>query len=250
MLLVALAGLGLVALIAALALVAWRAQPAGDAQQPGIGPAPQPVPPGPLPPVPAWAQTDLSLSIRAAAHARNVAAAARDVRYDFALYGDSITSRINESADCTSVFRRHFGQNAVAMGVGGDKVEDLAWRLMKGGEKPRRDPRTVAVMIGVNNMNTGSDPVPRLDVVLAWMRAAMPASSFVLCAILPNKYSAARVPASNERYRALAAKHGCAFALCGQDIAPGDRGLLVDGIHPTAAGYDRVFACLRQYVRP
>jgi lysophospholipase L1-like esterase len=237
------AAVGLALLLALFAFVALRAQP------PSAAAGDRAAPLGPPPEVPPWAQTDLGARIRAAAHARNVRAAAQTTAYDFVLFGDSITSRINESGDCFAVFRKYFGQNAAALGVGGDKVEDLAWRVMRGGEKPRRDPRVVALMIGVNNLNTGSDPAPRLDVVLGWMRAAMPTSSFVVCAILPNKYSAARVPAANERYKALAAKHGCAFAPCGQDIAPGTRALLVDGIHPSAAGYDRVFACLKAVVK-
>lgn len=60
--------------------------------------------------------------------------------------GDSITQLIKRNG----VFPSFFNNNSAALGVSGNDIEDLAWRLMTahGAENPAIPPKVVAILIG------------------------------------------------------------------------------------------------------
>lgn len=178
-------------------------------------------------------------------HNLEVAAAANasgDPR-DFVIFGDSMTARIR--LNNPGAWDDHFGDLLGApMGVGGNTVQELMWRLAVGGERFAAGPAVVVIWIGYNNLVQGSDPAPYLDFLLHWARAAWPASHLLLLNILPN--TLAPVEALNVRYQALAARWGASYSTCGCRIDPTDTSLLKDGHHPAEAGYQRIFRCLRR----
>lgn len=69
--------------------------------------------------------------------------------------GDSITQIIKRTGlkDSFNVqFSPAAGWAAYPLGVSGNDVEDLAWRLFTGSERPTRAPKAVALLVGVNNL--------------------------------------------------------------------------------------------------
>jgi hypothetical protein len=65
---------------------------------------------------------------------------------DFLLVGDSITMQWGEA------WKKHFGQyKSVNIGIGGDKTQNVLWRLDHGGVEGLQ-PKVVVLMIGNNNM--------------------------------------------------------------------------------------------------
>lgn len=186
-----------------------------------------------------------------AMHTRNAAVVADMNRsggcFDFVLYGDSITAFLGNNPQ---LFTKHFGSKSAALGVSGNSVEQLAWRIMKGDERPARAPRCIAFNIGINNLIWGNfdGAVGHMQELLAWCRNAYPSTHLVLMALLPVSRQFGDVASANRAYRALAQRMGIAFVECGQSLDPTDTSLFSDGLHPTARGHDIVLKCLRAAV--
>lgn len=186
------------------------------------------------------------------ANRRDVRAADRGGRrIDVAVYGDSITAGIRGlmgTAAGRRMVRDALGDGVVPLGAPGNAIEDLTWRLMVGGEKPRLDPRVVVLWIGTNNVGvTGTDPAPKLDFLLGWMASAMPLSRIVVLNAL--RTTAYDTRAANEGMRRVAVRRGVAWSDCGGALDPARRDLFADGLHPTPRGYEAVFRCLGPLVR-
>lgn len=211
---------------------------------PVVAPAPGVAPVAAAPDVPAWAVPSPVFRWAADHNAKVMAQAnAAGTAFDVILYGDSITWY--HMFHDTSSFAKHFGKyNAVAMGVGGDTVENLAHRMMVT-ERPAVPPKNMIVMIGTNNrdLRTIHRTFYRLEYLLAWVKRTFPTTHLVLAAVTPEakKWGWRQ---KNQAYRAIAAKLGIAFAECGLDLDPTDRAVFPDGLHPTAAGYDVILPCL------
>lgn len=193
--------------------------------------------------VPSWVRGDPSLEKspkRRAAGARNAGivrkANADGVRYDFVLYGDSITQNVADRY--MDVWNSHF-RNGVPLGVGGNTVEELSWRLIKGAERFTRGPKTVGLLVGINNLKwTRSDPAEKLEFLVPWIRQTWPDTKVLLIGLF-NKTTDVRP--TNDKYKALAERHGATFVSCPVTDLP-------DGTHPGANGYRQLFGCLKKYV--
>jgi lysophospholipase L1-like esterase len=165
---------------------------------------------------------------------------------DFIMYGDSITSFIHEDPKKQAAFTKYFPKG-LPLGVGGNHVEQLAWRLAKGGEVPKYQPRTVCLLIGINNLNyVHNDPSVPLAWIISFLKSVMPSTKIVIMALLPTTSTPAAplVKSTNAAYGALAARMGVTYAACGQSIDPKSK-MLQDGLHPTPAGYDAIFTELK-----
>lgn len=241
--------LGLAFLVLAFVVVMAQQQPArNDGAPPGAPPAT----PKDVPPKPSWAKMTINERVREA-HNRTTGIVQRAnraaLRYDVVLYGDSITTNLTrEFAREWSEFAA--GWKAEHLGIEGSSVEELAWRLMDGGEKLALDPRVVILLVGINNLKWGKrqDPSDKLDYLLGWMRAAMPSSKIVLLGLLPN--SVVNVAATNRNFARVAAKHGVTFSSCGSDLNPHNPAHFKDGTHPASEGYRRLFSCLKAVISP
>lgn len=109
-------------------------------------------------------------------------------RVELLFVGDSITQGWeNEGKEA---WARHFApRNAVALGFGGDRTENLLWRLQNG-QLDGVDPRAVVMMIGTNNTGERLEP-PELTVAgiranLAEIRRRLPDAQILLLAIFPR----------------------------------------------------------------
>jgi lysophospholipase L1-like esterase len=169
-------------------------------------------------------------------------------RYDFVLYGDSITQRVGDKY--MDVWKEHFGHlgRSAPLGVGGNTVEELSFRLSKGREKFAIGPRVVAVLIGVNNLRSAeNDPAPLLgEFLVPYIRAVWPDTTLLLLGILPVESHDVRP--YNAKYEQIARKHGAVYLSCGDDIDPRNKRDMPDGVHPGPSGYKKLFSCLRRAV--
>lgn len=110
--------------------------------------------PTPVPPLPSWG---LQYDMEAESEYRQeswrynleVAAAANAScqPLDFVILGDSMTARIR--LNNPEAWADHFGDlQGAPMGVGGNTVQELMWRLGVGGERFAVGPRVVVIWIG------------------------------------------------------------------------------------------------------
>jgi hypothetical protein len=146
-------------------------------------------------PQPAWvAAGDISWMPRQRLeqHAANVAAVAAvnasGQRPDLIMWGDSLTAL--SAFDSPAPWAAHFGDLAAAaggggalpLGVNGSTIENLAWRIVQGGERPAAPPRVAVLLVGVNNLYKGQyrpedRPGPladKLEWLVRWLQATMP----------------------------------------------------------------------------
>lgn len=103
---------------------------------------------------------------------------------DVLLAGDSITIQWGDS------WKKHFPElKAVNIGIGGDKTQNVLWRLDHGGVEGLQ-PKTIVLMIGNNNMffapETGIDGAALgIQMCVKNLREKFPDASIIVAKILP-----------------------------------------------------------------
>lgn len=103
---------------------------------------------------------------------------------DVLLVGDSITIQWGES------WKKHFPElKAVNIGIGGDKTQNVLWRLDHGGVEGLQ-PQAIVLMIGNNNMfftpETGIEAAAKgIEMCLKNLREKFPAAAIIVAKILP-----------------------------------------------------------------
>jgi platelet-activating factor acetylhydrolase IB subunit beta/gamma len=103
---------------------------------------------------------------------------------DFLLVGDSITMQWG------AAWQKHFGQyKTVNLGIGGDKTQNVLWRLDHGGVEGLQ-PRVIVLMIGNNNMffaaETGIEAAARgIQTCAENLLEKFPSAQLILAKILP-----------------------------------------------------------------
>jgi beta-glucosidase len=116
------------------------------------------------------------------AHVRTVQANQGPI--DVLLVGDSITIQWGES------WRKHFpGLRTVNIGIGGDKTQNVLWRLDHGGSDGLQ-PKAIVLMIGNNNMfftpETGTEAAARgIQMCARNLHARFPDARIIVTDILP-----------------------------------------------------------------
>ena len=112
---------------------------------------------------------------------------------DVLLVGDSITQQWGSPLDAGSpnaAWTRYFGgYTSVNIGIGGDKTQNVLWRLDHGGVEGLQ-PRLVVVLIGNNNMfftpETGIEAAAKgIQAVVANVREKFPNAEVILVKIFP-----------------------------------------------------------------
>lgn len=106
-------------------------------------------------------------------------------KVDVCLVGDSITARWNGET-----WQKHWGSlRAVNMGIGGDRTQNVLWRL-EHGQLDGYQARLFVVMIGTNNL-WGKDANPAdvaegIKAILALIQAKQPQAKILLLGIFPR----------------------------------------------------------------
>jgi N-acetylglucosamine-6-sulfatase len=103
---------------------------------------------------------------------------------DIAFVGDSLTARWKgESWD------KHWGSyRAVNMGIGGDRTQNVLWRLQNG-QLDGYKARLFILMIGTNNVNKRTDPADvaaGIKAILDLIQSKQPDAKILLLSILPT----------------------------------------------------------------
>ena len=102
--------------------------------------------------------------------------------------GDSITEGWTSKGRGLDVWTEKYEPlGAFNMGIGGDRTENVLWRLQNGALKDI-DPRLVVLLIGINNNGRG-DTAPQIaegvQAVLAEIRKQLPEAKVLLLGIFP-----------------------------------------------------------------
>ncbi|KAL4430554.1 hypothetical protein ABPG77_005794 [Micractinium sp. CCAP 211/92] len=223
----------------------------------GLAPAAVSASTAELPPLPSWARgpdfRGRGQWEEYSAHANHWnqlkvdAANLQGQRYDFLLYGDSITQLISQQSqeEWAALFPPAQGWLAAPLGVAGNDVEDLTWRVIGGSELPQLAPRCIALLIGTNDVNSHTelaDQIAYLEYLLDFLQAAFPTTKFVLWRLLPRE--GLDMEPVNLAYQALAVQRGLTWITCGSDLDASNPAVLYDGTHPTPATQTQLLRCL------
>ena len=171
-------------------------------------------------------------------------------RVDLVFLGDSITQGWEKEGQ--AAWAAHFARHhAVALGFGGDRTENLLWRLQHG-ELDGMSPRAIVLLIGTNN--TGErleDPaltIAGIRANLDEIRRRQPQAKVLLLALFPRdekpdgllRRHNARI---NALLPALADGQQVVFLDLGPALTQPDgtlsRDILPDWLHLSPAGYER-----------
>ncbi|PRW20340.1 GDSL-like lipase acylhydrolase domain containing [Chlorella sorokiniana] len=175
-------------------------------------------------PKPSWLRTrDESVAAMAALNANS------SRRADVLVYGDSLTVGMGRNKKAWAIFN---GMDALPLGMTGSSVEQLAWRVLEGGEQPAVPPRVAVFFVGVNNLvHDVPGGVPHLEWLLQWAQSAWPDTQIAFMKLLPS--GKVDVAPTNAACEELAAQLGLPLIECGQ--ASGPWGLLVESVAAAAA---------------
>eukprot|EP00668_Euglena_longa_P001908 GGOE01002231.1.p1 GENE.GGOE01002231.1~~GGOE01002231.1.p1 ORF type:complete len:299 (-),score=63.43 GGOE01002231.1:275-1171(-) len=183
--------------------------------------------------------------------------------------GDSITESFRGTSlgepreRCRGIpmqFRRSFGNSAMALGISGDGVANLIWRVLHG-ELDNMAARAVVLHIGTNDLQFGRRPAKHvflgLTSLLQYLLHRLPQAHLLVLSILPRgrpREYAAEISHTNQllthwghnRSRVHVVDCGSAF-LEGGEIVPD---LMPDFLHPSAKGCEALFGCLWAVLQP
>ena len=104
---------------------------------------------------------------------------------DLLMIGDSITDMWSNRGK--EVWTKYYGKrNAVNLGIGGDKTENVLWRLQNGNIDGIK-PKLAVVMIGTNNVGSGAKQIAAgVQAIVETLRTKLPETKVLLLAIFPR----------------------------------------------------------------
>jgi lysophospholipase L1-like esterase len=173
---------------------------------------------------------------------------------DLYFEGDSITRRWGATdypeflAHWNKTFR---GWNAADFGWGGDRTENILWRLQNG-ELDGVHPKAIVILAGTNNVgkepgddNKVGDVTRGIAAIVDLCRKKAPSAAIILTAIFPRNDNPAVVP-TIERINAnlvkMADDKAVRFLDVNSKLADANgilfEGMTMDGLHPTVKGYE------------
>jgi lysophospholipase L1-like esterase len=188
-------------------------------------------------------------------------AKARQGGIDLYFEGDSITRRwgATDRPEFLANWRKNFfGWNAADFGWGGDKVQNMLWRV-ENGELDGVNPKVIVILAGTNNV--GKVPADDARVaeitqgirdLVGMCRQKAPSATILLTAIFPRNDSPVANPAIsgiNEGLAKFADGKSVRFVDINDKLADKNGilfdGMTVDKLHPSLAGYEAWADALR-----
>ena len=165
----------------------------------------------------------------------------KNKQIELCLLGDSITQGWPGP-----LFQKYFGKyKAVNFGVGGDRCENVLWRL-ENGELKGTSPKVIVLLIGTNNsgFNTGDEIALGVSTVVKTLRTNFPNTKILLLGIFPKKE-----PGSDTKFaeaNAIIAKlddgKSVRFLTVGSKFVDEEGkikdGMLSDAVHLTGKAYE------------
>jgi beta-glucosidase len=197
-----------------------------------------------------------------AAHNENVEKAQRG-GIDIAFFGDSITQNMDRIT-----VRKEFGDKADTFGIGGDRTQNLLWRMQNGelNFPKNQQPKVVVLLIGTNNLwkwggvQITSDHETALGILAVVDECAkrLPNTKLIVLGVFPRKEKhddplRAHVAATNaEVKKALAGKDNVKWYDIGKIFTDHNgnisRNIMDDYLHPTPGGYQLMFDAIKPHV--
>jgi len=173
---------------------------------------------------------------------------------DVYFLGDSITRRWGalDYPDFLAHWTKTFhGWNAGNFGWGGDRTENVLWRL-ENGELDGVNPKVIVLLAGTNNVGREPGDDAKVADVTRGVRAIVdacrrkaPAATIVLTAIFPRNDNPAVMPTIariNANLAKMADGRTVRFLDVNAELADANGrlrdGVMGDGLHPTLAGYE------------
>jgi hypothetical protein len=143
-----------------------------------------------------------------------------------------------------------FGWNAADFGWGGDRIENMLWRL-ENGELDGVNPKVIVILAGTNNVGTRpggdakvADITRGLKALVDLCRRKAPNATILLTGIFPRNDSISVVPEINRinaEISHFADDKTIRYININDKLADKDgklfEGMTVDGLHPTLKGY-------------
>ena len=177
--------------------------------------------------------------------------------------GDSITRRWGalDYPDLLAHWNASFrGWNAANFGWGGDRTENILWRL-ENGELRNVEPKVIVIQAGTNNV--GGEPgsagrsraiAAGVEAIVEFCREQAPDAEIILTGIFPRSEPAVgdEIRSINRRLERYAGDRGIHFVDIGDALSAG--GVLRpemsnDGLHLSLAGYEVWAAALKPLLR-
>jgi lysophospholipase L1-like esterase len=185
---------------------------------------------------------------------RQLLAKAKAGGVDLYFLGDSITRRwgATDYPDFLAHWTRTFhGWNAGNFGWGGDRTENILWRLSNG-ELDGVDPKVIVLLAGTNNVGKEpgdeakvADVTRGLQAIVDACRKKAPAATIVLVAIFPRNDNPAVMPTIariNAHLARMADGKSVRYLDVNAKLADADgtpfEGMMPDGLHPSLKGYE------------
>jgi lysophospholipase L1-like esterase len=170
---------------------------------------------------------------------------------DLLFVGDSITDQWSTKG--SDVWKTHFTRwNPANFGVGGDRTENVIWRITNG-ELDGFSPKVMVLMIGTNNThsNSAEDIVAGIRKIIDITRQKSPEAKVLLLAVFPReprmrdgelyKMPSEKVREINRMLPALADGNKVRFLDIGHNFIVDGRipkDIMPDGLHLTQKGYE------------
>jgi lysophospholipase L1-like esterase len=145
-------------------------------------------------------------------------------------------------------------KQAVNMGFGWDRVENVLWRVQHG-ELDGISPAYIVLMIGTNNLqgNTDQEIVSGLKNLVQAIQLRQPAAKIILMGILPRRKMEERVAGINRLMAGMADHKKIQFLDAGKLFLQADgkiaERLYSDGLHPNEEGYEGLGALINKYLK-
>jgi len=144
-------------------------------------------------------------------------------------------------------------QNAINLGFGWDRIENVLWRVYHG-ELDNITPHQIVLMIGTNNLQFNSDDeiIKGLQFLLRAIKEKQPAANILLMGILPRKGMEQRVANLNNGLSKIKLDTKIRFADAGKLFLKNDgkidESLFSDGLHPNEKGYQKLGEFLNNHI--
>lgn len=149
---------------------------------------------------------------------------------------------------------KYFGnKEAVNMGFGWDRIENVLWRVQHG-ELDGISPKQIVLMIGTNNLqyNTDDEIVKGLQFLIKAIQLKQPKSDILIMGILPRKDLEERVSVLNKEIAKISTAMRVRFADAGKLFLNKEKkiekSLFSDGLHPNALGYEKLGAFIEPQI--
>ncbi len=144
-------------------------------------------------------------------------------------------------------------QNAVNLGFGWDRIENVLWRVYHG-ELDNISPKQIVLMIGTNNLEFNSDEeiIEGLQFLIKAIKTRQPAADILLMGILPRRDMEARVAKLNTALSTIKFDSKVQYADAGKLFLKNDQkideSLFSDGLHPNEQGYNKLGEFISKHI--